>query len=402
MNSTMRVWIAVSLLIGSPAAVADELPAYLGERAPLAAAGREHSIQVESAALGASREVLVRTPVGFDESKQDYGVVYVLDATWLFPLVADHLEYLQYWGRIPPLVVVGVPSADRNADLVPWADPYFANTGQGDGFRTFLHDELRPLVHSKFRGDRFEVLIGHSFGGVMVLNSLFADDAAFDAWIAIGSSVWVSNYQLREQAQAYLESTSVTKSFLHLAVAEHDGGATVPSNQELADLLEAKAPGELEWAYEVIPATNHFTAVMPALHNGLERLFPGFDYDVDFAELIEQSGAEGVSAWFAEQRRSLGYRFWPQRMELTIAAFGLAAEHPEGAMQILLELEATHADDPEVAVIKSRVASRAGSKLEAVEHLREAISMAERVGYYPSRIASFRARLERLRAAAAD
>ena len=382
--------VIVALVSGSSWA------SYLGADAPLRAAERERYLSMDSEVLGASRKIVVRVPRGYD-SGIAFGTVVVLDAQWLFPIVADYIDFLSYWGRIPPLIVVGIPSTDRNADLIPWVDPAFPGTGTRPQFAAFLNTELPEFIGAELKSNGRSVLVGHSFGGVMALHGHFMFDDAFDATIAVGTSVWVSGSTLMENANAYLSGNRSDGRFLYMAVAEADGGATVPAGQSLADMLAARAPDSLDWYFEIIPQTDHFAAVVPAVHRALEQLFPSFGLGEELVARVESSGAEGLTHWFSEKNADLGWRFWPVVEHLKLTGLQLAqAGKMDAARALMEELRRIHPADSEALAFSGLVERHAGEYEHARRWLERAIEVATSEGYFPSRISMYQAVLDQI------
>ena len=112
---------------------------------------------------------------------------------------------------------------------------------------------------------------------------MMSDPKLFDAYIAIGSSTWVAQRGLFEMAETFLDKSLQKEVFLYMAVAEADGGPTVPDGIAFAELFEQTPNERIEWYFEVVEETNHFTAVMPALFSAIEKLYPvwGMDKEVE-------------------------------------------------------------------------------------------------------------------------
>ncbi|WP_159884176.1 alpha/beta hydrolase-fold protein [Paenibacillus puerhi] len=57
--------------------------------------------------------------------------------------------------------------------------------GGAEEFIEFIESELKPLIQSEFFVDRsHQTLIGHSLGGLLVLDVLFSRTSAFQTYIA--------------------------------------------------------------------------------------------------------------------------------------------------------------------------------------------------------------------------
>jgi predicted alpha/beta superfamily hydrolase len=140
---------------------------------------------VYSTILKEKRKVWVYLPnmkAGMQNPGQRYPVVYLLDGDGHFESVAGMIQQLsQVNGNtiVPEMIIVGIPNTDRTRDLTPThiiSDPPMMdsnstkNTGGGENFTAFLEKELMPHIDSLYPTQPFRILIGHSFGGLTVMN----------------------------------------------------------------------------------------------------------------------------------------------------------------------------------------------------------------------------------------
>ncbi len=357
---------------------------------PIDGGTRTERFSVASESLGENREIVVRLPGDYSSGAGPYPVLYVTDADWQFSMIAEYVEYLSFWKRIPPMLVVGILNVERNRDFVPRVDPTFPFTGEADRFLPFLFEELRSEVESRYRAGDFNVLFGHSFGGVLALHALFERPDAFDAYIAVGTSTWISDRVLFDEANAFFDAGKTTDAMVYLAIAEADGGPTVPVGMEFADLWKARAPASLEWSFRVEPETSHFTAVLPSLHRALDTLYPAWGFGPELNERLQTRGVEAIDEMFEEKRAALGPRFFPQTMELNELAYGLLAQDmiPE-ARALMARLRKEAPSSPELYSTSSYVEMMAGELELALDFARQAVALGHRTGHFKSRIVMY-------------
>ena len=62
--------------------------------------------------------------------------------------------------------------------------------GGADRFLEFIDGELKPWVNENFRTEPFEILGGHSFGGLFAVHVMLNRPDSFDAYIAVSPSLW--------------------------------------------------------------------------------------------------------------------------------------------------------------------------------------------------------------------
>ena len=291
----------------------------------LDATSRTDTLEIQSEVLGESRRVVVQKPGGYDPSSS-YPTVYVLDAEWNFNYVAAYLDNLAENEVYPPMLVTGIVNVNRNRDYVPRADAHFRDTGQADKFLEFVEKEWIARIESEYAANGRRVLIGHSFGGVFALHTLFRQPELFDAYLAFGSSAWIADRVLFEEATAYFESEGPFEKFVWMTVGEGDGGPTVPSSKDLAAVFELEAPGSLEWTFSVTPRTDHFTNFISVAHDAFMALFPAWEFKDELALRAKLQGADGVNGWFEEKESALGWRFSPAWFDLGVTALSLSRD----------------------------------------------------------------------------
>ena len=109
---------------------------------------------LKSIILEEDRPIVISLPMGYNTSKANYPVLYVLDGLQNIKHTVGTVELLTESGLIPPIIVVGIESLDRTRDLTPSnaGENVYGGTGnlgipQSGGapkFLKFLSDELVP------------------------------------------------------------------------------------------------------------------------------------------------------------------------------------------------------------------------------------------------------------------
>ena len=358
---------------------------------PIAVATRQHSIIITNNDYKTERLIHIQVPVSYeDKTKQSYPVLYVTDADWNFPMIASYVDYLIYNKRIPEMLVVGIENINRNSDFVAPADPNFPESGQQARFLNYLESTLMPQINQNYRTNNFDILLGHSFGGVVTLASLFKQPGLFDAYIAIGTSTWVSDRQSFKDATEYLSVNTHPKAFLYLSHAEFDGGDTVPANYEMWSALQRRPRPGLEVHSKEIADTNHFTAVMPSVIDALDKLYPSMPVTNDLYLSFLTHESTGLNEWLSEQQLLLGERFFPQTYELGLLAIRLATENLVDESEVLSNwLMDNYSEQPTLYIYTAYAAVFSGNIELAITRIKSAQQVAKRVGFKPNEEPSF-------------
>lgn len=127
--------------------------------------------------FGEQRKVWIHIPnnnKGNDNSaKGSYPVIYLLDGDSNFNTVVSITEFMSNAGLCPPMIVVGVLHPDRMTDLTFGTDKETPGiVGRGEKFMLYVEKELIPYIESNYPTAPYKILIGHSVGGLTVVNTL--------------------------------------------------------------------------------------------------------------------------------------------------------------------------------------------------------------------------------------
>src|SRR4051794_22189907 len=160
---------------------------------------------ISSKILNEQRKVWIYTPdmtSGDHTPGRRYPVLYLLDGDAHFLSVVGLVQQLsQANGNTvyPEMIIVGIPNTDRTRDLTPThvisdlpaMDSNSSRTsGGGENFVAFLEKELMPHIDSAYPTAPYRILVGHSFGGLTVMDVLTNHTKLFNAYIAIDPSMW--------------------------------------------------------------------------------------------------------------------------------------------------------------------------------------------------------------------
>jgi len=222
-------------------------------------------------------------------------VLYLLDGDAHFHSATGVVQFMSSAiignTQIPEMIVVAIPNTDRTRDLTPTHStvdddgkeaPYLKTSGGGDKFLRFIRDELQPKIDSTYRTEAFNILVGHSYGGLLAAHALLEPEQIFQAYIAIDPSLsWDDSVVLR-QARSVIESGGALQGRVYLTTANTvapgydsklvDG----PVVKDFVALMQSAASAESPVRHDYYEAENHMSVPLLSLYHGLLFVFDGY------------------------------------------------------------------------------------------------------------------------------
>lgn len=199
---------------------------------------------INSNILNEQRKIWIHVPEGNSDGvfeKKKYPVVYLLDGDAHFYSVVGMIQQLSSVNGntiVPKMIVVGIPNTNRTRDLTPTKgksspmtnDDLIANSGGGENFMSFMEKELIPYINSNYPTQSYRMLIGHSFGGLTVMNTLIHQPNLFDSYISIDPSMWWSDRKLLNEIKQKSFGKKYENKKLFLGIANTMSGDMDISN----------------------------------------------------------------------------------------------------------------------------------------------------------------------------
>jgi uncharacterized protein len=207
---------------------------------------------IHSKFLNEFRNIWVHVPASASwDKKKKYPVVYVPDAERYFTGVVGMIDYLSSVNGndiCPEMIVVGIPNTNRTRDLTPTRvtsglfinDNMATYSGGGETFTAFIENELVPHIDSIYPTLSYRVLVGHSLGGIMVINTLVHHKNLFRAYIAIDPSMWWDKQKLLHETGQTLQSNTYHGVSLFLGMAN-----TLPPGMDTASIKTDTTSGTI-------------------------------------------------------------------------------------------------------------------------------------------------------------
>ena len=277
---------------------------------------------VYSEILEEQRNLWINFPKSYDpEGSKTYPVVYILDGETQLRALEAVCNY--YEGHfMPDMILVGISNENnRMRDLttsemtVRYGWPIGEETGGAENFTKFLEFELIPYIDAKLPTTNYRTLIGHSFAGLLTINTILHHTHLFNNYIAIDPSLDWDDQKLLEEfkslipskdfsgkslyvslssASIHMQDESITMENVMLDTSDHTMFAR--SIIEFSEIAETQKHNGLKFSWQHYPDDLHGTVSLPTIRDGLISIFEWYqlesfwkfnDFDTPTDELLE-------------------------------------------------------------------------------------------------------------------
>jgi predicted alpha/beta superfamily hydrolase len=219
-------------------------------------------------------------------------VIYVLDGNGLFPLVAQIASSMVAFSPMPAALVVSIgypvdPALTRaeslknrltwrTRDLTPAAPAQAGDIGGAAQFLTFIEQDLKPFVASRYPVDASDqTLAGHSFGGLFAAWTLLNAPDAFSRYVLSSPSLfWNDNASIKQVGTFAGRPAGPARVFVsvgEMETKERAGQDMIGVARAFAEALQQRKGASIgvEVTLHVFPGESHISVVPGALMRGL-------------------------------------------------------------------------------------------------------------------------------------
>ena len=231
--------------------------------------------EVRSEFLNMMKQYQVFLPESYHYSEMNnYPVVYIIDGDYNFLYMTGLIEsYSNISEKIPEMIVVAISDNGnegyrKDCTLKTKSNP----KGNADNFIKYIETELKPEIHKNYRASSYEVLIGHSLGGLLSTTYFLKNQEAFDAYLAIDPSYWWDEEYIISYADSLFESGLAINSqlFISLANTRQMGVHSFVSN------LEKHHSNSTNWSFNYYPKEDHGSVGVVSVKDGLQSVFKDY------------------------------------------------------------------------------------------------------------------------------
>jgi len=339
-----------------------------------------------SKTLGESRRLHIYLPSSYGDTyfyPHRYPVLYLLDGDSHINSMSSIVETLsEHRGPMdfPELIIVAIPNTDRMRDLTPThitKDPThqmdsvsLSHTGGGEKFLSFISNELMPHIDSVYRTAPYTIFMGHSLGGLTVINAFLHHTSMFNAYIATDPSMSWDDEKILQQAKNILKEKKFDGRALYLGIADNlvPGADTTTIMSQKANLFsrhmasifelrnsilaawphstpppfvpftaqtpvaERVPPAGLppfRFAWKYYPDYDHQSLPIPAEYDGLRFVFNYYTLNFPFGEFFAPTWTQDslIAAHYRTISWYMGYKVTPPEFVINGAGYQLMGSH---------------------------------------------------------------------------
>lgn len=357
---------------------------------------------LNSKILNEQRRILIYVPASASSeiyTKQRYPVAYLLDGEAIhFSSVVGMIRRLSSYYSCPEMIIVGIINTDRMRDFTPTHVNSFQfidfvdsitvrNSGGGENFVSFLEKELIPHVDSLYPTSPYRMLIGHSAGGLAVINILTHHTNLFNAYVSIDPAMLWDNQKNLKETKKVLANNNYSGISLFLGIANtlKEGMDTIKVKKditkstehirslfELRDCLNNNKQNQLNFAYKYYNNDYHASVQFITEYDALRFIFNYYRLDLFTNEYMN------IENLYEKISKNLGYEVKPpESMVDNIAkAFLFYKMHDNGFYLFKLNI-VNYPDSYNVFNSMGDFYAAKGDKANAIDNYKNALSIKE-------------------------
>jgi predicted alpha/beta superfamily hydrolase len=282
-------------------------------------------IKLSSAVLGEDRTIYVSTPSGYDDSKDSYQVLYVIDGV---SEVIGLVKYLSDYGVCPQLIIVSIEEVNPTRDMFPSKPKYSRGTqpttawynkredhelrvyrpdekiGEADKYLSFIETELSPFIEKNYRTVPYKICCGHSKGGLCVTHAFLSHTNMFNAYIALNPSLYWDDGLIMRTAEEKLAGLNFKRRLFYFDIGGNETPSTIGDAFTFAQTIKTNASKDLRWKLDYLPNESHGSGSALGIINALKFIYDGWDFDVN---KIKTDGFSAIDSFYKSQSEKYGY-----------------------------------------------------------------------------------------------
>lgn len=267
---------------------------------------------IHSKLLDEDRTVWVHVPDGERTDSTRYPVLYLMDGGAHFKSVVGLMHQLSSVNGnsiCPKMIIVAILNTDRFRDLTPTKRESKRpgapdrKTGGGEVFTRFIAEELIPFIDKNYPATTHRTLVGHSLGGLMVINTLAKHGELFDKYVAIDPSLWWNGGKSVKEYEEILGKNNFRGKAIFLGIANTMGTDTLTALRDTSEstehyrsihrfvntLRQTRSNG-LDWQAKYYPEETHGSVPLISEYDAFNFLYRKIPINLELTQLKRFEG----------------------------------------------------------------------------------------------------------------
>jgi predicted alpha/beta superfamily hydrolase len=328
--------------------------------------------------------------------KERYPVIYLLDGKENFNTVVSIIEHMTESGLCPPMIVVGITHTNRLVDLTLGTDKELPTiVGGGEKFMSYVEKELIPYIDSTYPTTSYKTFIGHSLGGLTVMNTFLHQPNLFNSYISLDASLWWDNQKTVKEAKMILPNQNYKGKTLFMALANRlergvdtltvqkdtsGNTALIRSNLELIKDISKNKNNQLRFRHKYYEDDDHPSVRLIGEYDALRFIFDFYKLKIYYSELENPDFKLDalLVAHYKNVSEQMGYEVKPAENQINSLGYSMLGNKQFSKAETLFKLNITNY--PESANCYDSLGDlyiETSDKTKAIENFKKALSLKE-------------------------
>ena len=353
---------------------------------------------ISSKILGQQRKVWIHIPNSNGGNKikdrGNYPVIYLLDGSENFNTVVSITEHMAESNLCPPMIVVGILHQNRLVDLTTGTDKELPDVvGGGEKFMSYVEKELIPYIDANYPTTSYKTFIGHSLGGLTVMNTFLHNPKLFNSYVSLDASLWWNNQKVVKEAKTILPTQNYKGKTLYMAMANRlergadtlsvqkdTSGTTglIRSNLAFIKELSKNKKNQLRYKYKFYEDDNHPSVRLIGEYDALRFIFEFYKLKIYDSELKNPDFKLDslLVAHYKNVSENMGYIVKPGESQINNLGYQMMGAKQLAKAETLFKLNTTNY--PESANCYDSLGDlylEKGDKAKAIETFKKALTL---------------------------
>jgi hypothetical protein len=255
--------------------------------------------------------------------------------------------------------------------MTPIKFPGVEESGKADNFLKFITHELKSFIDKEYRTNNYNMLAGHSFGGLFVAYTLIVDSESFQARFAFSPSLRFLGEDLYSDLKKSVKQNTARKQYLYMNVgAEQD--RVLAAFNTVSTILKEGSPS-LRWKAVELTEETHFTTPVIGQFQAFRDLFSGWKLTLP----VSRQGVSAINDFYQSLSQQVGYDVKPEEGQVNNAAYEVL--QVTGDVEVSREIFELNRDkypeSPNAYIGLARIHEMKNEPSLAAEQLEKAISL---------------------------